>query len=516
MSLAKKIVFGAAASWFSRGVSIVLGLVLLPILFRTLPKEELGVWLLLGQSGALLGMLDFGFGVTLTRKIAFATGRAGVAQETEFSEASRQEIADLLATGLRLYRGLAVCAFLISFGSGYFYLQSLPLAELNQTSVWIAWGVLCLSQALVLWAAPWTCLLQGVGYVGWDAILTSFVNVLTLLGQILVVLLGGGIVALATVAGIGALLQRGLILGFAKRRRPGLFNSVGSWSPQIFKSMLPLARLAWLTALGGSLILYSDQFVITSLQGAQELTSYRAAWVLVHNFTIVAVTFGLASGVFVSHLWQAGEIAQVHRLLERNVRIGWLVMLTVSGVMLFAGEALFRLWLGPGNFIGLPVLAAFLITETLETQSCIISAASRATGDEAFAWSSLAAGGLKLGLSIWLAHHYGLLGVALGTVFALCLTNHWYVPSRGLKSLQYSRWKLVRSTLLPLAGYLALLSLVLWVVHRWTHNAPALWQLSGAVIAASLLLLPVCWFFVLEAHERTRLGHRFGFRLSLP
>ena len=71
MSITRRIAFGAAASWFSRGVSILLGLVLLPVLFRHLPKEELGVWLLLGQSWAALGIFDLGFGVTLTRRIAF-------------------------------------------------------------------------------------------------------------------------------------------------------------------------------------------------------------------------------------------------------------------------------------------------------------------------------------------------------------------------------------------------------------------------------------------------------------
>jgi hypothetical protein len=41
VSVTKRIAFGAADSWFSRGVTIVLGLVLMPVLFRHLPKEEL-------------------------------------------------------------------------------------------------------------------------------------------------------------------------------------------------------------------------------------------------------------------------------------------------------------------------------------------------------------------------------------------------------------------------------------------------------------------------------------------
>jgi len=50
MSVTRRIAFGVAASWLSRGITILLGLILLPVLFRHLPREELGVWLLLGQS----------------------------------------------------------------------------------------------------------------------------------------------------------------------------------------------------------------------------------------------------------------------------------------------------------------------------------------------------------------------------------------------------------------------------------------------------------------------------------
>src|SRR4030095_12891502 len=91
------------------------------------------------------------------------------------------------------------------------------------------------------------------------------------------------------------------------------------------------------------------------------------------------------------------------------------------------GESLFNLWLGPGNFTGYRILAIFLIYETLEAHSYIISTSSRATDDEAFGVSSLAAGILKIGLALVLVRLYGLLGIAVATLLALALTNHWYM-----------------------------------------------------------------------------------------
>ena len=505
MSITRRILFGAAASWFSRGVTILLGLVLMPVLFRTLPKQELGIWLLLGQSWATMGILDLGFGVTLTRRIAFAKGRSGSDPNVPLNPATNAEIADLMATGLRIYRVLAVFAFTVAFGLGFFYLRSLSLDAVALTSVWAAWGILCLSQAMMVWATPWTCLLQGVGYIGWDAILASFVLALTLIGQIVAALCGGGLVSLAVMAALGAFVQRAVILSFSRRQRPELAQLRGKWCGETFRSMIPLAGRAWLTALGGSMILYTDQFVIASFQGAQELPAYRAAWVLVHNITVVAVTLGVSSGVFISHLWQSRDLAQVHRAIERNLRFGWLVMLAGAAVLLFAGEPLFKLWLGTANFVGYPVLLAFLMTEALEAQSYIISCASRATGDEGFAWSSLAGGFLKLVLSITLAHHYGLIGVALGTVVALLLTNHWYVPWHGLGRLGYSRRSLLSRTLAPCLAWFLMLSSILALVRRGTIHLAPIFQVGATTGVVFAMFLGALWTLALEPGQRLKI-----------
>ena len=506
MSINRRIAFGAAASWFSRGVTILLGLVLMPVLFRHLPKEELGVWLLLGQSWAALGIFDLGFGVTLTRRIAFAKGKSGSDPGAPLTDETLSEIADLVETGKRVYRALAGFAFIFSIGAGFFYLRTLHLGNVPFSQVWLAWGVICLSQAFGVWANIWNCVLMGVGYVGWDAVLGSLANALTLLAQIIIVLLGGGLVALAVAAAVGALTQRFLMLGFARRRRPEIFAIRGRWNFSLIKNMTPLSLRAWATALGATLVLYTDQILIASMRGTAAVPAYRAAFVLIHNLTVVAVALGLASSVFISHLWQAGEIKQVHRIVERNVRLGWLTMLTGGACLLVIGRQLFELWLGPGNFIGFAVIGAFLVTETLETQSYIIATASRATEDEAFAFSAVAGGILKLTFSWVFAKQFGLLGIAMGTVVALLLTNHWYMVYRGLRRLQISLREYVRTILLPCALVFPLMLGLLWGVRSLCRETAASVQLASVAFTALLLFAGAVWLLVLESGQRARVG----------
>lgn len=510
MTLTKRIFFGAAASWFSRGVTIVLGLVLMPVLFRTLPKEELGVWLLLGQSWATLGILDLGFGITLTRRIAFAKGKSGSDPNVALNETTRAEIADLLATGLRIYRGLALLAFSVSFGLGFFYLRSLELDSVTLPAVWAAWGILCLSQGLTVWATPWTCLLQGVGYIGWDAILASFVSALTLTGQIIAALCGGGLVSLAVVAACGALVQRAVILGFARRKRPELFGLQGVWSGETFRIMLPLALKAWLTSLGIILVLNTDQFFVAKMAGASELPAYRAAYVILLNMNMLAVSVAVASSVFIAHLWQVGEFIQIHRIVIRNLRLGLFLMAAGGGCLLGLGSTFFDLWLGEGNFIGYPIFAVFFLLLILEAQCYIITTASRATEDEAFAKWAIGSGVLKLLLSWWLGKHIGLLGIALGTLVAQLCTNHWFMVYRGLRRLRLSLREHAVRVGIPVAvlfggtcSSVQLLRQLMQGVEKWQ-------QLAAGVVLSGAVLSIMMWSQVLEPSQRKAILASFG------
>jgi O-antigen/teichoic acid export membrane protein len=510
MSINRRIAFGAAAGWFSRGVSIILGLVLLPVLFRHLPKDELGVWLLLQQSWAALGIFDLGFGATLTRRIAFAKGKSGAHPDAELSEASSREVADLVTTGSRVYHLLSAFTFLFSFAVGYSFLGRVHLTTIPHGQVWLAWAIICLGQAIGVWANVWNCVLMGIGYVGWDAMLGSLAQALTYLAQIMVVLCGGSLVALAVTAAGGALLQRGMMRGMARKFRPAVFRLRGQWRPGLLREMTPLALRAWLTSLGACLVLYTDQILITSMKGAQALPAYRATYLLVHNVNVVAGLLGLASTVFISQLWQANEMGGVHRLVERNARVGWITMLSASAFLLIGGPLLFQLWLGPGTFVGYAILAAFLVTETLDVQSYVVSASSRATEDEAFAFSSLAGGVLKLALSYLLARELGLLGVVLGTVIALAATNHWYMVYRGLRRLKMSLREYAATVLVPCGLLFPVLLGLLFLVRQAVAGLRALPQFGVLLAVVALLFGTACWFLVLEPDHRRRVLRMLG------
>jgi O-antigen/teichoic acid export membrane protein len=510
MSITRRILFGAAASWFSRLATIVMGLVLMPVLFRNLPKEELGVWLLFGQTLAGVAIFDLGFGSTLTRRIALAKGKSGSDPTATLTDETLDEIANLVTIGRRAYLAIAAASFTVMWAVGVVFLRRLDYVDLSASTAITAWTILCVAQGLLLLASVWTSVLQGVGYIGWEAVLATFANALTLLVQIIVALFGGGLVGLALVAAAGSLAQRFLLRAFAQRRRPELFALVGRWDAGAFRSMVSPALRSWLTAVGFFFVNYTDQFFITASEGVDELPAYRAAWLLVHNVMLCAVTVGMASGVFVSHLWQQGQISEIHRVLIRNARLGLLIMLTATAVLAIAGESTFDLWLGPGNFVGYQILFIFLTSELLATQSEVISVASRATEDEVYVLCAFSAGMLKLLLAFTLLPIVGLVGLALANALSLILTNQWYMVVRGLSRLKMSFSTYFRQVITPCIAIFLSSIVVLWIVGRALRDFNDLWQVLGVGGAGAVLLGMATWGLVLEASHRSRFTRQMG------
>jgi O-antigen/teichoic acid export membrane protein len=479
-------------------------LVLVPVLFRHLRQEELGVWLLLGQSWAVLGVLDLGLGPTLARRIALAKGKSGARVDVALTPGSMREIADLFASGLRLFGLLAAFTLAIAWPLGYFYLHQIQLHELPSQTALAAWTILCVGQAFSVWAMVWSCLMIGLGYVGWDVLLSSAISLITIGVQIGASFAGGGLMALALIQAGAALATRVIFMFLVKRYQPDIAKMRGRWDGQAVRSMIAPAIRCWLTTLGGVLIMQTDQFFVAKFKGAAVLPSYRAAYLLCINIQMLAVTVASASAPFLSQLWQAQRQDHARELTRRMLRFGLLVAVCGLTAVLIGGNDLFTLWLGRGHFSGYGLLAVFATIMLFEAHSFMISTASRATEDEAFAAWSVFSGVLKLLLSYAFARFYGLIGIPIATLAAQCLTNYWYMGYRALKRLEVSLATHISGVVLPaiFAGAITA-ALGLTVQHLLKEGSGTI-RLGAVVLACALVMAAGCWYLVLNNGQRRR------------
>ena len=456
----------------------------------------------------MLGIFDFGIGPTVARRIALAKGRSGGDVSVPLTPESRREIADLFFSSAVIFRSLAMITMAAAWASGFFYLRQLNLHDLSWHTALIAWSVLCAGQAASVWTMAWTELLIGLGYVGWEVVLFTGVSILTIGVQIGVSLAGGGLLALAIIQTISSVFPRYLFRWFVRRYQPDLHVFGGHWNWPLVKSMMSPSLRCWLTTLGGVLILQTDQFFVTQSKGAAELPSYRAAYLLCLNIQMLAVSVAGASAPFISQLWQADRKQQAREFTFRNVRFGLAVVLCGVTALLMAGDDLFTVWLGPGHFSGYSLLAIFSVIMVFEAHSFILTTASRATEDEAFAWWSITAGALKLTFSFLFLKMFGLFGIALGTLAAQAPTNYWYMTYRGLKRLGISLRSYSASVFLPLALVAAGAWAAAWSARHALAHSAAYMRLAGVILSCALVLALSCWYLVLNAFQRRQVFSR--------
>lgn len=505
--IGRKIALAVSASWLSQVIRIGLNLLILPILFHAMNQEELGLWLILGQSTIFLGILtEAGFTPTITRRIAFAAGKSHAGPDQPLDEESRRDFADLLASGTIAYRFVSVGVFVLTFALGSLYLSQLDLREVSPTTAWIAWILLCFGYATTTWSGLWTALATGLGYVAAGTIIVTVVGIVTLLTQMLVVLVGGGLLWLSMIAAISGVVVRLATRLYVRRRQPQLFSIPGRWDRALMRNMVAPSIRSWLTAVGFALLFKTDQYFIALYVDTTQVPAYYAAYALLHNLAILALALGQASSIYVSQLWHKGSLEEIHDIVLRSLRVTLIMMACGGATLLVVGKDLIGVWIGPDHFAGYAVLTVLAAMFLVCVQQNAILTFSRATENEVYAVPFLVAGVLSLILSWALVQYLGLLGAPLATLLAQMLTTSWVVLRDGLQRLQLSMVTYVRTCLLPLlpislATYFATVA----VANSSVLPTAADRLLAGTAIAGCVFLASL-WLFGFSPADRIRAG----------
>lgn len=502
MGIGRSILFGVAWTWVGRVIRIGLNLALLPVLFSHLSQSELGLWFLLGQSLLFLGLLDFGISYSLTRKIAIASAER-LASGT-LTPAAAHEVAGIIAGARRIYFGLSALVLALGLGGGLLFFWQLDTPADERGTLALAWAVLCLGHALNVWAAVWSASLQGLGLVGWDALGQTLIGAVVLVLQMMAAVGGGGLVALAALTAVGAIATRRLMKMVVTRHHSEVVAAQAPPTPHLLRGMASLSLRGWLTSLGAFLMLRTDQYFIATLSGVADVPEYTAAYQVVQSLFFLAASLGATSRVFVSRLWGAGRIEEIRRIVFRNMRLALTIMTCGSVALALTGPTLFELWLGPGHYVGTPVLVLLCVMLSLDAQHSIAVSAGRATGDEAYAISTMIGAALNVIGSVVFFRYWGIAGIAAGTLVAQLLTNNWYGVYRAYRHLGLGIAEHVTRVLAPvlLAGLLALSTC--WSLQHVLDCSPLIEAVLTLALTASIGLSFI-WRWALNAADRAAL-----------
>jgi O-antigen/teichoic acid export membrane protein len=463
-------------------VSLALGIFTMPLFFRYLPKDELGVWMFIMGTGFFVNLADLGFSPVLGRQMAFELGSGDKKSSTNYTGFSYYFSLSRYVSTLTapiLFIGMAVV--------GGLFIWSLGLPEKLLFPSLEAWVIFSLSQAVTCQFRYLETTLNSHGEVGWQNIVQTITQALTLAAYFIVLhFLKGGVIALSVVV-----LGRCILLSFwvwllVHHRIDKLFRARVKVAWEDVKPHIRPAMDMFLVSVGAFLVLNTDQYFIVKFLGTAALPDYAAAYRLVQIAFTFASTASVMCVPFISRRSAAGDRQGVHRLLMVNTTVGMIMQVAAVSILAVFGDYILRLWLGKGHFVGWGVLWVFCIMLTLENHHVIFARFGlSAKNDPTWGKMSIISGALNLIFTYIGICWFGLIGVALGTMFAQILTNNWYAILKTLRILQVRFLEYVReSGIVWLATAMTLLPIMYCV--RAIVVRPTISVLTGVCVAALL------------------------------
>lgn len=512
----------ALFTWGGYGANLVVLLLLSPFVVRCLGDRAYGVWtMLMGMTG-YLGLAELGVRVSTGRFINFHLGRH------DSESFNRVIVSSLAFYGVISAVVLAATALLGWAGPGLLERASPWLAQwlsphmlqaahdMAQPARWVL-PLLGLNVALGFFAATFgqiLCASDRFDLLTWADLGALVVRAA---GTVLVLWAGGGFVALAVVNVATAAV--GLVgrLAAARRWGPAFVLSARYLCRRTLGEVMRFGGWSFISNTANLLIHYTDTILIGLLLGPECVTAYAIGLLLVeHGRRLLFDGVGVISPDIMKAAGRQDNPA-LHRLMISGTRAAVALALPMLAAFLIFGQEFITLWMGPGRQESGRILAILTLSLFGGTASRPAIAVLSGIGCVRFlAAECIAEGLLNLGLSVVLvcALHWGIDGVAIGTLVPMLIFNNLLVPAFACRRMGLG----VASYFAATAGRwipVALATVALAALIR--AALPGGGWLSFATKVAILLAAyaPLAVGVVLGPHERARVFQTVGQLLRL-
>lgn len=325
-----------AASFGIKGVSILIGFLLVPITLDFLNKELYGIWLTLASVITWFNLFDIGLGYGLRNKLAEALAK----NETEKAKSLVSSTYFLIAaiSGVLLILFLLINP-LVNWNSilnvDKNTIDTLGLVALVTFAFFCITFVLKLIQSIFLAD-------QRPAYVGFFDLIANFISLAIIL--VLIQITSGSLLALAIAMGIAPVVVLAFcnIYFFSTRYR----NIAPSWKfikKEHFNVLGSLGFKFFLVGITGLVIFSTDNLIIVQLFGPAEVPAYQVAF---KYFGLITSVFSIIAVPFWSAYTDAQTKGDLDWILETNkkLKLIWSGLLAVSLIMLILSDWFYRLW----------------------------------------------------------------------------------------------------------------------------------------------------------------------------
>ena len=327
---------------------------LLPFILRILPQEKIGIWTIFGSIIAIVALLDFGFNPSFTRNVTYILSGVKTLKATGFQAVEENSEIDygllkgLISVMRSFYSRIAfiLLAVLATAGTYYIFFLLQTYSE-DKSEVITAWFILCLVNSYSFYTLYYDALLIGMGKIKRSKQIIIIGQAAYLLVSITFILLGFGLVAIASAQVVSVVLRRILtyLAVYTDDLKNRLKNTSAKGKKEIFNAVYPNAVKVGLTGLGGVFVLRSQPIIGSIYLPLETIASYGITIQLIGVLSAVAyVYFGTYQPKIVQYRVQ-NNVAAIKNIYLKSC----LILVTV---FFFGGMCLLLLGSWALNLIG--------------------------------------------------------------------------------------------------------------------------------------------------------------------
>lgn len=445
-------IYASAVAWSFVFTIVRIGgnLLVLPLMLRKLPSEDLGFWYVFLSLAGISSLVDMGFFPTMSRVTAYLWAGAkeipvhGVAtvedKDGRPAEPNYQLLADLVRTMRLYYLALGIIITLLMGIFGTMWISS--KAHLAQDSRLIlgAWLLFLPGLFINTTTGMWHPLLSGINRVR----LGQQIFVWALVANYVVVfaglLLGAGL--FAPVAGyllMGLVSRLAAQAKFSALTRSSIHASSARSSRKLLAALWPTAWRTGIVTLGIYATLNLGTLICQAYLGPRVTASYGLSLQLAAAAVSFATAFIAVKTPLIAQMRTRGAVRNIGNLVISRMRMFYAALLLLALAAIFFGEPVLRDWLHSRTpLLPTPILAALLIVVGLEGHHAVFREITLTTHHNPFAKPVVIAGIAVVLLTLVLVRLIGVWGLVVAPGIVQLCFNNWWTVLVGLRTLDLS------------------------------------------------------------------------------
>ncbi len=447
----KKILKGVSLSWLKFFLTLAIGVVQTPLLFKHLSPNELNTWYIFFSFGAFLLISDLGLVSSISRIIAYLdNSRESQTDEKTAAVFRSYSIKQIYTTSLLSFSFfLIIFGIVISIAYYWVHYQGDPLINLSFV-IFVAGIIFNL-----LSNVP-TAVLNGHRDVGYDSIVRSVAQVVYFLSLLLFLPMFKSIVFVSCAFMVQNFLQFIVLQSILKWRQKKIFSEKLSWKEMIqvsivknvYSQSFPLA----INQVGEWLTTQGSVFIASLVLGPNKLSDFVVNQQLFSYGIAISLVINQIIGPFIAKQYIENKRDNLVAYYK-NTTIACLSIVSLFLAALYAScDNIIDIWVGPQHFLGHHFAIVFALITFFEVQHSVAGNFVWNMGKWPFNNWTVASGILNVVLAYILGKQMGLFGIALASFLSKIVTLNWYVVFYCLKKLGLGISNYLRNVLVPIVG----------------------------------------------------------------